>query len=99
VKQDQDAANPNRFMPLKYAAQPMEPWSKHSVIKDYFFGEDNDVGGQEVKMTFFDIPNLHSYSKDGTEFMYVLYAASEEDAKVCDHESVNMLINEHWRYC
>lgn len=50
-------------------------------------------------MTFFDIPNLHSYSKIGTDFVYVLYAASERDAKVCDHESVNMLINEHWKNC
>lgn len=97
VKQDIDAANPNKFMPLKYAAEPMEIWSKHSAIKNYFFGHDSDKGGSEIIMKFFDIPYLHTYSREGVDFIYVLYEAAELDAKVCDHESINMLINQHWR--
>lgn len=85
-------------MPLKYAAEPMEAWSKHSVVKEHFFGHDSDKGGSEIIMKFFDIPHLHSYSKEGVELIKVLYEAAELDAKVCDHESVNMLINEHWKH-
>jgi hypothetical protein len=75
----------------------MTIWTKHKEIKEHFFGDDNDKGGSDIVMKFFDIPYLHNYSKEGVDFIFVLYEAAELDAKVCDHESINMLINEHWK--
>lgn len=51
-----------------------------------------------MEMRFFDIPHLHNYSKEGVDFIFAMYEAAEIDAKVCNHESVNMLINEHWKH-